>query len=111
MKTNKSSKAEVDAQVAILLDLKKQLTSAGGEVANNKGKDDKKKQKQPPQAKVAPPKEPTPAPTGPVLANYRLIDWLIRLFIHSFIKLVNILSFIENYHSLKRRWTKPKLLG
>ena len=68
--TKKAAKEEIDAQVAILLDLKKQLTAAGGAPANDKGKDDKKKQKQhPAQQKPAPAKKettPPAAPAGPV---------------------------------------------
>ena len=67
--SKKAPKEEVDAQVAILLDLKKQLTTAGGVVANGKGKDDKKKpkQQQPPPQKSAPvAKEAPAAPAAPV---------------------------------------------
>ena len=66
LKANKAAKADIDAQVAILLDLKKQLTAAGGEVAGSKPKEDKKKQKQQPQTKPAPLMETTPPAAGPV---------------------------------------------
>jgi len=69
LKSKKAAKEEIDAQVAILLDLKKQLTAAGGVPASG-GKEDKKKQKPTPQQKAAPAvkKETTPpsAPAGPV---------------------------------------------
>ena len=68
--SKKAAKTEIDAQVAALLDLKKQLAAAGGESPNDKGKDDKKKAKQPPQQKTAPAaKKEAAAPTSLVPAG------------------------------------------
>ena len=63
--SKKAAKTEIDAQVAALLDLKKQLAAAGGESPN-----DKKKAKQPPQQKTAPAaKKEAAAPTSLVPAG------------------------------------------